>query len=1140
MSKKSLFAIVTLLFVISFASLAQDMVPQINLLPQKQNILADGGLGIPDITVNSTLDAVDANPGDGACADASGNCTLRAAIMESNAFPLPQSIHVPAGTYLLTIPGTDEDAAATGDLDITDKVLITGDGQGQTLIDGNDLDRVFHSLVPKVDNSDEIIISNLTIQGGNAPYGGGIFIETEAHVTLRFVTLRDNYAYGHYPCGQSAGAALYTTSYASLMFSTVTENRTPDTNLTSSYGAVSGVVEVWFTSIINNQTDWAMIVDRNTCSGEVTMFWIQFSLIANNSGGGLRLYNPMIVANSTISDNSVGVRISYSDESANEYYHPSFNQTTIAHNGSKGLIIEYPVLVDMDYSIISGHTQNCDVSGALTINPDYGFEFPYHNIFSDASCPAGPTDIENVDPLLLPLADNGGYTLTRRLPETSPATDNFCDGSSVVDDQRGHLPTGVTRCSIGAYEYFEYPGPGEPFAPGVYAYDLQDDTESNSPQLALTKYLNLIFVGPMFNPLGDSDLNDVTNPDNYRLLMKGPNGQFDTDSCEASQQGDDLRVPIKRVVYGAPWPSNYLDYFTPHYTISGGLLEFDAEAVGGTEYFLPVGDFRFIACDSLQDIKGVHIDADGDGYSGGNAIHDFTNIQSPQTQVVQVDVFDGGTTPSATIYPNTGGVAIPAYVDDFEVEFSVKMDSYPLMDLANVRLVQGGTNGTVETQTCDTVVGDDVSVSIADSEVGHYSDYPEVFTASIPYMHVQYAVNQSLSANAYRLILCDDIKSLEGVPLNGDSDSIPGGNFMLDFVTDGFVPPLPTPPAPTLNDYSDVLVALNLPTISPVPAGTVFQIERTTGGSASLVGSADVGTVSFVDSNLTCETAYRYRVRLYDAAASNFSEWSDYLDVTTANCVTSLQHTFGLYKEGQWLFYAVDGYHREDVRFAFGEPESGWTALVGDWNGDGLPGIGLYKEGAFLLRDLDGDSVVDISFNFGPLSGAIPVVGDWDGNGTDTIGVFSSGSFQLRNSNDAGLADLTFNLGSASSIPLSGDWDGDGTDSVGYFENNTFYLATAGAVYTSFSFGPLGWSPVFGDWNGDLTDTIGLYNNGLWRLRNTNSIGPVDYGFSYGDLTGGWQPLAFDGDTSVLNRLFAVTVPTPRVPVIPGPGVNST
>lgn len=35
-------------------------------------------------TVNSTADAVDANPGNGICAASGGACTLRAAIMEAN------------------------------------------------------------------------------------------------------------------------------------------------------------------------------------------------------------------------------------------------------------------------------------------------------------------------------------------------------------------------------------------------------------------------------------------------------------------------------------------------------------------------------------------------------------------------------------------------------------------------------------------------------------------------------------------------------------------------------------------------------------------------------------------------------------------------------------------------------------------------------------------------------------------------------------------------------------------------------------------------------------------------------------------------------------------------------------------------
>src|SRR3990172_8808874 len=83
------------------------------------SIAADGGrpAHAAEFTVNSTADAVDASLGDGTCDDGSGNCTLRAAIQEANALSGPDTIDLPAGTYTLTIPGTGEDAAATGDLD---------------------------------------------------------------------------------------------------------------------------------------------------------------------------------------------------------------------------------------------------------------------------------------------------------------------------------------------------------------------------------------------------------------------------------------------------------------------------------------------------------------------------------------------------------------------------------------------------------------------------------------------------------------------------------------------------------------------------------------------------------------------------------------------------------------------------------------------------------------------------------------------------------------------------------------------------------------------------------------------------------------------------------------------------------------
>ncbi len=74
--------------------------------------------------VDTTDDTVDANPGDGICADINGNCSLRAAIMEANAGPGGQTIVMPAGTYTLTLIGTHENDAATGDLDITHLVQL--------------------------------------------------------------------------------------------------------------------------------------------------------------------------------------------------------------------------------------------------------------------------------------------------------------------------------------------------------------------------------------------------------------------------------------------------------------------------------------------------------------------------------------------------------------------------------------------------------------------------------------------------------------------------------------------------------------------------------------------------------------------------------------------------------------------------------------------------------------------------------------------------------------------------------------------------------------------------------------------------------------------------------------------------------
>ena len=94
--------------------------------------------------VNTTLDtvAVDLRTGK----DASGHISLRSAIMAANASRSSDLIKLGKGTFMLTIAGANEDAGATGDLDITGNVTIRGSGSRSTIIDGNSLDRVLEVL----------------------------------------------------------------------------------------------------------------------------------------------------------------------------------------------------------------------------------------------------------------------------------------------------------------------------------------------------------------------------------------------------------------------------------------------------------------------------------------------------------------------------------------------------------------------------------------------------------------------------------------------------------------------------------------------------------------------------------------------------------------------------------------------------------------------------------------------------------------------------------------------------------------------------------------------------------------------------------------------------------------------------------
>ena len=75
-------------------------------------------------TVDTSSDSVDISPGDGVCADSNGECSVRAAIMESNAIAGANDIFIPNNEYLITLNGSSGNGCVSGDLDITSDLVI--------------------------------------------------------------------------------------------------------------------------------------------------------------------------------------------------------------------------------------------------------------------------------------------------------------------------------------------------------------------------------------------------------------------------------------------------------------------------------------------------------------------------------------------------------------------------------------------------------------------------------------------------------------------------------------------------------------------------------------------------------------------------------------------------------------------------------------------------------------------------------------------------------------------------------------------------------------------------------------------------------------------------------------------------------
>lgn len=404
------------------------------------------------------------------CADDSGAGTLRSVIAAANE----------GDTIDLTALQCSQITLTQGAIPVLfDTLTINGPGAQKLAIDGARLDRVFvHPGYGSFTLSGLTVRNGLTQAQGTDATGGACLI------SLGYLTLDHSVVSGCTATGEGvygAGAFAY---YLTMLSSTLSDNVSlglHPTNGTASFGggAYVNYCKIYRSTIKNNS---ARHDPSNAYIGYETgggifsnrgCYILQSTISANYSqgiGGGISSFIGVEVVNSTISGNTAknggggGINI-------RPFYGSTFSNSTIANNTARagaGIYAQIAIApLQMQSTIIannhttSGSAEDFDTSGDLTVS---GANNLVRSVSALVHLPPGTS---SADPLLQPLANNGGPTQTLALTIGSPAVDAGNNAFALQTDQRG---TGFPRMvgvapDIGAFEGALPPPVARPIIP---------------------------------------------------------------------------------------------------------------------------------------------------------------------------------------------------------------------------------------------------------------------------------------------------------------------------------------------------------------------------------------------------------------------------------------------------------------------------------------------------------------------------------------------------------------------------------------------------------------------------------------------------------------------------------------------------
>jgi len=330
------------------------------------------------------------------------------------------------------------------------------DGGGLVTLQGDGNVRLFD-----LSGAANYTMANLTLRDGTAlnGSGGAIRIETST-LLLENVTLYGNTASGAF----ARGGAIYSFSGAEVELRRVhaTSNQATYGGAIATGGDTDRLTLTEFVAVDNHADSGGGVIVHAGAALTIaqSLFSANTASTFGASGGAIDVSpgvgSTLSITNSTFRGNvRIGGGGNGSAIAVTGVAAGTITNSTFADNGgAPGTIAVYgtstPTRLTLANTIVTnmvgGSQPNCAVFGIGNAIDDGGHNLQWGGSVAQ-SCGAA---IPEADPLLLALADNGGFSQTMALQAGSPAIDAG-SGCPAVDQRGVARPAGVA-CDIGAYE----------------------------------------------------------------------------------------------------------------------------------------------------------------------------------------------------------------------------------------------------------------------------------------------------------------------------------------------------------------------------------------------------------------------------------------------------------------------------------------------------------------------------------------------------------------------------------------------------------------------------------------------------------------------------------------------------------------